>query len=338
MRGFRFHRWSFISAVLCLCLSAVVAQQAATVVVTGENRIAVGCSTQLSASLFPAYSQSRFTWSSSDPSIASVSSTGMVTGLRPGWVVIIVKDQAGHQGSRAVAVEIGTPVIIGFGKETINICDPGSQNYRVEVYTLGCATVGTFQWDITSGSDKAHIVGSKTGSSVRVVAKKPSDSIGDVTLRVDHTLMGVTKKATLALTIARPKTATHGVQQFQFVQSGILASFGVLPFYCILTDQFDRPMKGVAVTEKIDILKNQSTPSSGYVQDSITGSDVTDERGRYTDQWFIIVREFVDGSAHIEIDQTVKVCDYHATHRISLRQSGPQDGYPLTFVKNSGQP
>ncbi|WP_313740467.1 phage tail tube protein [Pseudomonas sp.] len=86
--------------IIELTLNYTVAKQAPTItrvsfvpvtsvaVTPGTASIAVGATRQLSASATPAQAGQNVTWSSSAPSVATVSSTGLVTGVSAGTAVI----------------------------------------------------------------------------------------------------------------------------------------------------------------------------------------------------------------------------------------------------------
>ena len=78
--------------------------------------VSVGGSVALVATAFDLASQPingvPFTWTSTDPQVATVSATGVVTGVSPGDVVILASAANGVAGSAEVHVDDGAPPVL----------------------------------------------------------------------------------------------------------------------------------------------------------------------------------------------------------------------------------
>lgn len=77
--------------------------------VSGETTIEVGETLQLSAQVLPSSAAQDVTWSSGNPSVATVSETGLVTGVAEGSVQIRAGVTADIAGSITITVEDNTP-------------------------------------------------------------------------------------------------------------------------------------------------------------------------------------------------------------------------------------
>lgn len=77
--------------------------------VSGETTIEVGETLQLSAQVLPSNALQDVTWSSGNPSVATVSETGLVTGVAEGSVQIRAGVTADIAGSITITVEDNTP-------------------------------------------------------------------------------------------------------------------------------------------------------------------------------------------------------------------------------------
>lgn len=77
--------------------------------VSGETTIEVGETLQLSAQVLPSSAAQDVTWSSGNPSVATVSTTGLVTGVAEGSVQIRAGVTADIAGSITITVEDNTP-------------------------------------------------------------------------------------------------------------------------------------------------------------------------------------------------------------------------------------
>lgn len=90
----------------------------------GEQPMAVGQQLQLpSPGIIPNYTPGRLDWYSSDPSIATVNSSGVVSGHAPGTVTITAKARSGGATtSCTVAVKQVVSTFIGYGQERPHYC------------------------------------------------------------------------------------------------------------------------------------------------------------------------------------------------------------------------
>lgn len=92
-----------ITITVKISATSVTVAPAAISLLTGETK-------QLTATITPANANKAVTWSSSDATVAAVSSTGMVTAKRNGKAQITVKTNAGSKTS-ACTVTVGAPFI-----------------------------------------------------------------------------------------------------------------------------------------------------------------------------------------------------------------------------------
>ena len=84
----------------CLCVAApslAATQEKAPpekIAVSGTHEVAKGFSVQLNAEVLPSGASQKVSWTSSDPSVATVSKKGLVTGVKAGKAVITVSSRA----------------------------------------------------------------------------------------------------------------------------------------------------------------------------------------------------------------------------------------------------
>jgi len=111
---------------------------------------------------------------------------------------------------------IGAPIRVldscgdPYGKYLV-LANPASSS-PTEHYAAasGQSSGTTYKWTITSGSDKAHILGPDTGSTVALKA----DAEGDLTIQLTYTLVGVSCSATLDTAVQKPS------QTYSYVTCG----------------------------------------------------------------------------------------------------------------------
>ena len=158
-RGWR-ARW--IVAGLWLSVSVLVAcdgagsispsPPVASVTIVGDTLLAVGSSVSLAAVARDAggapIAAPALTWSASDPSIATVSANGLVTGVQPGWAGVVVRsDQASDTFTLRVHVPfLASGSVVGWisGPEGLRTIEWQGQTGRRLLRTY--AMLARFDW------------------------------------------------------------------------------------------------------------------------------------------------------------------------------------------------
>lgn len=128
-----------------------------TIMLTAGDReaaVCVGAALQLQTEFYPYGSDTDLVWESDDPSIATVSANGTVTGIRAGVTSIHVSTEDGHSGA-ACKVEVLEPaepvsVSLSCGKQMLQPGETALMNYQV--FPLN-ASVSRFTWT----SDRPNI-------------------------------------------------------------------------------------------------------------------------------------------------------------------------------------
>lgn len=96
----------------------------------------VGESSYLSAKVYPSSADQSVTWSSSDASIVSVSSSGRLVGLKPGYVIITARANTGETGLCGVECRVAVPDITISDKDGLSIVPPiANVIYRRQFYS-----------------------------------------------------------------------------------------------------------------------------------------------------------------------------------------------------------
>ncbi len=172
----------------------VVSAAVATVTVSPpSSTIPVGSTVQLSAVLRDdqgtVLSGRAVLWSTSDPARATVSTSGLVTGMAPGGPVTIVATSEGRSGSAQVTVN-PLPLAI-----TTSALPQGTVGVAYSQTVAATGGVTPYNWSIASGSLPPGVTLSGTG----VVSGTPADNGSfAVTLRVTD---AASQSATRALTL-----------------------------------------------------------------------------------------------------------------------------------------
>lgn len=172
----------------------VVSAAIATVTVSPpSSTIPVGSTVQLSAVLRDdqgtALSGRAVLWSTSDPTRATVSTSGLVTGMAPGGPVTIVATSEARSGSAQVTVN-PLPLAI-----TTSALPQGTVGLAYSQTVAATGGVTPYSWSIASGSLPPGVTLSGTG----VVSGTPADNGSfAVTLRVTD---AASQSATRALTL-----------------------------------------------------------------------------------------------------------------------------------------
>lgn len=157
--------------------------------------LAVGDTLTLKKTLAPADAETGFTWSSSNPSVATVSKKGKVTALKVGTAKITVKTDNGKKASCTVTVKPApTKVKLNKTKATLGV----KEKLPLKAAVSPSSAYTTLTW---KSSDKAVAAVSKQGV---VTPKKPGTAIVTVT-----THNGKTAKATITVKKAPGKVTLN---------------------------------------------------------------------------------------------------------------------------------
>lgn len=157
--------------------------------------LAVGDTLTLKKTLTPEDAETGFTWSSSNPSVATVSQKGKVTALEVGTAKITVKTDNGKKASCTVTVKPApTKVKLNKTKATLGV----KEKLPLEAAVSPSSAYTTLTW---KSSDKAVAAVSKQGV---ITPKKPGTAVVTVT-----THNGKTAKATITVKKAPRKVTLN---------------------------------------------------------------------------------------------------------------------------------
>lgn len=158
-----------------------------------EATLAVGDTLTLKKKLTPNDAETGFTWSSSNPSIVTVSKKGVVTALEPGTATITVETDNGKSASATITVKPApTKVKLNKTKATLGV----KEKLALKATLSPSKAYTTLTW---KSSDKAIAAVSKQGV---VTPKRQGTAVITVT-----TANGKTAKATVTVKAA-PKKVT----------------------------------------------------------------------------------------------------------------------------------
>ena len=128
------------------CVVTVVQSVESITLTASATGIEIGDQLQIHASVQPAIAVNKnVTWSSSDNAVATVTSTGLVTGRANGRVVITATAQDGSQVTGKYNLQVGQPIPVAVEKITLDTTE-------IEVYSN---TKDTFQLNQTVMPDNA---------------------------------------------------------------------------------------------------------------------------------------------------------------------------------------
>ncbi|MBD5375583.1 MAG: leucine-rich repeat protein [Bacteroides sp.] len=170
-----------------------------------------------------AFRKNDFTWSSSNPNVASVESSGRVSGEKKGTAVITAISTDGSNISAYYTISVTDPEVssISLNKSTATITDSETLQLTATVYPTGA--VGTIEWSssnssVATVSDKGMVTGVKKGTAtitaksgevsekcVVTVTDTPAES---VTLNKTEIVVEYGNSETLVATV-KPTTTTN---------------------------------------------------------------------------------------------------------------------------------
>jgi uncharacterized protein YjdB len=190
--------------------TAVCAVTVAPVAVTGvtvksATSLLVGGSEQLTATVSPSNATNPgVTWKSSDPTVATVSATGLVTAVKAGTATVTVTTADGGK-TASCAVTVTTPVVavtgVSLAPTTLPLFagNPGTSAVLSATVAPSTATNQNVTW--SSDNTSVATVSATAGSAVTVVAHAPGKA------NITVTTVDGKKTAVCAVTVAPVKVA-----------------------------------------------------------------------------------------------------------------------------------
>ena len=170
-----------------------------SVSITGGDSVFVGGTTALTATVFGVNADSTVKWSSSDVSVATVDSNGVVMGKTGGTATIIATSTADTSKFATKTITVPTPVV-----DSVRIAGDGSiwvgdtSRFSATVFARGADS--TVTW---SSSDEAVATVSSTGAVTAV-------AVGEVSIKATSTVDDTkTASITIAIVEAQTNIAPH---------------------------------------------------------------------------------------------------------------------------------
>lgn len=175
--------------------------------------IATGTSKTITATVLPSNAANKtVTWSSANPSIASVSSSGVITGVSSGSTIITVQtvDMA-RTATVAVSVYIGVQSVSL--NSTSIVLNRGSTFQSIATVLPSNATNKTVSWrslqpSIATVSSTGLITAVGNGSTIITVSTQDGNKSASIVVRTSTGVTGVSLNRT---TLSLPRTATFNL-------------------------------------------------------------------------------------------------------------------------------
>ncbi len=227
-------------------------------------------------------------WSSSDATVATVNTTGLVTGINGGSASITATfSDFTHTYIHTLQECSDNPKTLsssGTANVPPTISGPNAvwwfngqtpTGYATSInLTATFAGATSYQWNITSGSDKITL-SNATSQTATVVGSALSASSGDVSVTV--TVNGSVTSAAFTLTVRGPKTLVPGSIQHQADSSyGYVSSIGYT-----IRDNLNQNLSNVGVNESLGPVMNDypntswvAAPPTGYTPTGATFADI----------------------------------------------------------------
>ena len=168
--------------------------------------IDAGQTQRLTATVAPATATyPGYTWSSSNPAIATVSATGLVSAVSDGSVTIrATTTDGGHQGSCALTINKVPATAVAISPAKAEILSGGGVKQLTAVFTPSYGGYDTITW---SSSDASRAVITGAGSTVTVTGV----GLGDATITVTATVGAITLPAATCAVSVVDKLSTPDV-------------------------------------------------------------------------------------------------------------------------------
>lgn len=172
---------------LSTCELVPVALESITVSSTSGTSMVVGESSSLNATLTPSdTTQKELVWSSSDPTKATVSASGVVNALAAGTVTITATSKVNDTISGSIELTIKTPSYISgvsLDKTTLSLANGQSSKLTATVTSDGEDFVDGVTWssdhpEIATVDENGNVTGVASGSAVITATSKGLDSEG----------------------------------------------------------------------------------------------------------------------------------------------------------------
>ena len=180
-----------------------------------EATLAVGDTLTLKETLEPNYAETNFTWTTSNPSVATVSNKGKVTALKVGTAKITVVTDNGKSASAVITVKPApTKVKLKKTKATLGVR---------EVLTLEAAVSPSSAYTTLTWKSSAKAVATVSKNGV-VTPKKPGTAV--ITVRTKN---GKTAKATITVKAAPKEVALNKTGTVELKKGRTLKLKATLP-------------------------------------------------------------------------------------------------------------
>ena len=157
----------------------------------------IGATVQLKATVTPSDAHDKsVTWSSSNTSVATVSSSGLVTAKAPGTATITVKTNSGGK-TATCTVTVKNPTIGSISNKSVFVGD----TFYVSLPSVTPAWTSITAFKVESSNTSVVAVSIDSSNRIYVSCK----TAGTATVTVSYTAGGTTVKTTFTVTVNTPK-------------------------------------------------------------------------------------------------------------------------------------
>jgi|GEM_PF-2014600 len=256
------------TASICLKAFADVAYDV-PVSVTGvslnksSTTLTVGGTETLVATVLPDNATNKnVTWSSSNTSVATVSSTGLVSAIAPGTATITATSQADSNKYDTCAVTVNPAIVVSVSPKTAELTTGGTQTFTATVTGTTNTTVtwtasdgsitqsGVYTAPATAGTytitATSHVDSAKSDTATATVTAAPVVSVSVLPKTAELTTGG-TQTFTATVTGTTNTTVTWSASDGSITQSGVYTAPATAGTYTITaTSQADSAKSGTA--------------------------------------------------------------------------------------------
>ncbi len=160
--------------------------------VTGSSNVAVGYEVQLSAAMTPPTASKKVSWSSSNEKVATVSSTGLVKGVKAGKAEITAKSLADASVKATIKMTVYEDAVtdITLNTELVRLYLDGENTFKLEATASPSTAAQIFTWKtddktIATVDEKGKVTAVGAGeTTVYAIATDGSYTQGSVTVKV----------------------------------------------------------------------------------------------------------------------------------------------------------